>query len=391
MLMIAETTRAAQRHRLLQIEQLEDRLLLAGNVTLGILVGGGPTADISLIGDADSNSIAISTEGGELTVEGLDGTRLTPGAFNIPLRVLAGLIVDTDFDGVSASFFTFNSSVVIALNDIQVSLGAGNDNVAVSNLSLDDNLSIDTGVGSDNVLLSNVYVDDSITLATGDGNDMVNILQTTSDDGAWSIATGSGNDSVSIAESLIDDDITIVAGTGNNQVTISNSAIAGRLDISAGSGSDEVLIEDNVFLSVSGASLGAGNDQFVATGNMGLEGSFNAGAGDDAMLFANNQFVGLLDSDIQMMLGTGNDELVTAGNTFGNGLDILVVDMGEGNDYYVSGGNIFETPGFGNFDVDADGGAGYDILVALDSQPSDQFDAPPMLTNWELIDPDFAA
>ncbi|MFG0333258.1 MAG: hypothetical protein ACF8TS_07855 [Maioricimonas sp. JB049] len=170
--------------RKFQAEQLEERVLLAVNVALGLLAGPGPNLAVSLTGDADANSVAVSTDGvgagAELTIEGLNGTALTPGAINIPLPILAGLIVDTDFDGTSASFVTFNNVVVDALagnlginTTTTVDLGDGADWVAASNTEFGGNVTINTGAGNDAVILTGNQFDGDVTIDTGDGKDLL--------------------------------------------------------------------------------------------------------------------------------------------------------------------------------------------------------------------------
>ncbi|MFG0333132.1 MAG: hypothetical protein ACF8TS_07210, partial [Maioricimonas sp. JB049] len=222
-----------------------------------------------------------------------------------------------------------------------------------------------------------------VDINLGAGNDQ--LFGQNSTDWEGSISGGPGDDLVDLTNTSFTGDVAIDLSDGNDTLTVTNSEIGGVLAVDMGAGNDAVTLDASVVFPF--INLGVGNDQFVATGNTIGDGVFDGGDGDDVMLFSQNRFATLGNFQTDIALGSGNDQLVAAGNTFASGIDFLNVEMGDGDDYFVSGGNIFSTDTY----VDANGGAGYDLLVALDSQPPDQFIVPPILTNWELIDPDFPA
>ncbi|MFG0332020.1 MAG: hypothetical protein ACF8TS_01535 [Maioricimonas sp. JB049] len=494
----------------LNVERLEERVLLAGNVAISV-VG----ATLGLTGDAASNDVSVSTAGGQLTIAGNAGTTLSagPGAaallpfivatdfttfvtlnnafvnllatlpfvtvdFNMlggndvvevdstavagnvvintgtgnDLLLMDGSSVGGDFtvnmgDGADRAIATFNTwgDGVGPIEAINVNMGAGNDAVSISNSATlgvagGAVLVVNTGDGADAVNLDNNAFADDVSIDTGAGNDGVSV--TNSSGGPLTISTGTGDDQVEVTNDISFStfgSLTISTGTGVDNVTVRNldpwdllidvgaggatpqqvivdefNAVVGTYTLLGGDQADHFVLTNAAPGTVTGNSiqtfggndiveiansvvfevdvdLGAGNDQLIGQNNTGWEGSISGGPGDDAVLLANNQF-GFFSASMSIDLGTGNDQLAMHGSTFESGLNLLQINMGSGDDYYVSGGNSYQSS-FGppSFVVNASGGAGSDNLVALDSQPRDQFDAPPNLSGWELIDPDFPA
>jgi|GEM_PF-2586175 len=385
MLMMAETTRplAAQRHRLLQIEQLEDRLLLAGNVAISVL-----STTLGLTGDAAANDISVITEGGQLTLAG-NGTTLSPGPGS---AALLPFVVATDFNGTTATFVTLNNTFVNALATLPIvtvdfDMQGGNDTVSVETTTVGGNVVIDMGAGNDLLRMDQTTVGGDFTANFGDGADRA-------------IATfNTWGDNLGPLEA-----INVNMGAGNDALAISNSSIAqGVQTISTGAGDDIVEYTDCVLYTFD-VDLGTGDDQFIMEDTLIFNpyspgGGFPhllGGLGDDAVLLSHNSFDIQSEEDaFTVELGGGDDELVMVGNSVDSRKFEFYVDMGADNDYLATGGNMFFLgPAFSNdLPVEFDGGSGSDLLVALDSQPLDQFDPdiPFTLLGWELIDPDFPA
>ncbi|QDU38255.1 hypothetical protein Mal4_25800 [Maioricimonas rarisocia] len=166
-----------------QAEQLEERVLLAGNVALGIVLNaGGPSLDISLTGDADDNSLAVTTTGTgagtQITVSLEDGGTFVPGVIAAPAPVLAAIAATVD--AFSPSSITFNATFANALAggaaiplNVDIDLGAGNDTVAVTDTTFGGDVSVDTGTGNDTgVLVGNQFNGDVMVDMDG-GNDLL--------------------------------------------------------------------------------------------------------------------------------------------------------------------------------------------------------------------------
>jgi len=153
--------------RRFQFERLENRSLLAGNVTAALSSGV-----LTLTGDASSNSVQVS---------------------QISSTTWKVLGIATTING-SRSAQTFNG-----VTDIGANLGTANDSIKVSQMALTGNLTIDDSAGgSQFVQLLDVSAN-QISVTTGAGTDRVNVTDA-STAGDFSISTGDGRDSAIVSD-----------------------------------------------------------------------------------------------------------------------------------------------------------------------------------------------
>src|SRR5688572_21019772 len=148
-----------------RIERLEDRRLLAGNVTAQLVDGS-----LRIVGDAQNNDIVIEKDfvADLLRVNGNDTTingDSMPAEFNIPpdIRIILGdgndRIVSRDAE---------------SSNTLSIDTGNGNDAVFMDGgLSMD--LRIRTGAGRDVITLTSIGVNDSGLIESGEGRDFISI------------------------------------------------------------------------------------------------------------------------------------------------------------------------------------------------------------------------
>ncbi len=90
--------------------------------------------------------------------------------------------------------------------------GAGNDQFALSELTVSHNLTVESGVGDDQVAVSELAVAGNARITTGVGNDTLSAEGAISIDGNLRVSLGAGNDDLSVAEDI---DLSV---TGNARI-----------------------------------------------------------------------------------------------------------------------------------------------------------------------------
>ena len=136
-----------QTRRRLRTESLENRQMMAGDVTARIV-----SDDIYITGDFESNSIEISQVDDILTVNGLDGTTVNGSDNAHEMRLTR------DVNG-SDRFF---------VDDVFIEMGNGSDRVTIDNVEVGNpnlpsfqqrhDLNIDLGRGDNRLSMDDVYV-----------------------------------------------------------------------------------------------------------------------------------------------------------------------------------------------------------------------------------------
>ncbi len=206
------------KHRTLKCESLENRQLMAGNVSVNLVAN-----EVRVLGDSAANQVSVvQLPSGAYRIQGQGGTTINGRAF---------------FDAKSPDF------------DLRINLGAGNDSLVVGNhianpAMVVEDLEIDMGAGNDNVVVGNVRTTDNqfAVIRLGDGNDVASIQKST-------IKTG----------------LRVEAGAGNDQLEVWKSTINGKLEANMGAGNDKVTLIDAVFSS-SFLDGGSGTDTLKRTG-----------------------------------------------------------------------------------------------------------------------------
>src|SRR5882672_6183277 len=167
------------------MERLEDRRMLAGNVTAEVVDGV-----LTIQGDSKGNGIVLDSI-----------TRRTG-----PFRLTGD--ATTTINGQSGHVD------LAAVRDVRISLGSGKNSLEVHGMRLPGKLVIDTGRDRDLVQVETVHVEGAITVRTGGGNDVVE-----------GVGATSGADKKIVTED--GDDIVLING-GRNL----------RLQVNTGSGDD---------------------------------------------------------------------------------------------------------------------------------------------------------
>ncbi|MGI8980410.1 MAG: tandem-95 repeat protein, partial [Pirellulaceae bacterium] len=210
--------RIAARRRILGLEQLERREVLAGNVAATIRGG-----NLFLSGDNLANDISI--------------TRTAPNSVTI-----------------AGNGTTVNGQAAVTFNNFRrhlaVNLKGGNDNVSFANAADDlfrihGNLTVHTGAGNDQVNFTDTAVVGVLHIDTGSGNDQVSGTPGTSTWGLRAahvakIFTGTGNDVVSLDRSRFGNTATFLMQKDNDNLFLSNSIFVKTTILNGGLGFDRL-------------------------------------------------------------------------------------------------------------------------------------------------------
>lgn len=329
----------SSRNRLIRLEALESRAMLAGNVSVSVTGG-----NLNITGDGKDNLVLVEQVGtGQYAITGAN-------------------FADSGLVGYQAGPTRINNSpngtVVVSgvTGDINVNLNGGKDVIGMGN-SLDDLVALADEAGivleMDEEEIPNeaariepepvegrFFAPRHLFVNTGAGNDTVVVNADVK--GLALINTGDGNDGVAFgspsqAESqvLVGLDVTILTGNGNDSAGAINFAANGLLNVNTAGGNDRVLAYQ---FGVGAVSIvtGAGNDVvdvesfttdrtvFVDTGagnDFAFLENFSAGQG-----FGPNEQEGA--GFVTVITGAGNDE---AELEFFEA-EGVTVDTGAGND-----------------------------------------------------------
>ena len=199
-------------HLVLDLESLESRQMLAGQVS--VQVDGG---NLILKGDADDNSILVSSALGTIRLDAYDGTEL------------AGDASGTSYDTLIPDN---------ALNDVTIKMKRGDDSIVfygVNSFDITGRLTIKMGAGDDDVSIVNITqagtsIAGSTHINMGSGRDAINIDNVTFI-GPLTIKTGAGDDGVIVASAVppvdfvrMHDSVVVKLGSGDDQFTIIETA-----------------------------------------------------------------------------------------------------------------------------------------------------------------------
>jgi hypothetical protein len=153
---------------MIQIESLEGRKLLSGNVSTQF---SADEYTLAITGDARSNEIVVSTDAlGVTTVTPLPGTTIN-GSPNPETFSDAGTIVIDTGNG-----YDYVGLTHLYIQDCLISTGNGSDTVSAYDSNLFFRLDINTGAGSDEVTLAGqTGVGSGIAIDLGTGKDLLAI------------------------------------------------------------------------------------------------------------------------------------------------------------------------------------------------------------------------
>jgi uncharacterized surface protein with fasciclin (FAS1) repeats len=260
--------RIKRQHSTQNYGTLEERRLLAGNVTVA------NTDNLYIRGDTLDNQIEIiGNEDGSISIIGKNDTTVNGDA--APLTIAGGEI-DSSINGVRASYdFGLranvgqgNDSVLIEGVEFKGSSivygGPGNDAVGVYQTNFLDRLLLQTFTGNDSVSIDTADVKQDLFVVTLDGEDTVGI------DGAQLegdvfVVTGNGADRIALRENSVFDNLLVLSQDGADYVSIENNLVGQQTGIYSGDGNDEVSLDYSNVASVANTRVGgqSGSDRFT--------------------------------------------------------------------------------------------------------------------------------
>lgn len=205
----------------LRLESLENRNLMAGDVTVQVFGGS-----LMISGDEASNGIALSSTEveGQFVVSGLDagGEETTINGESTPLVV----------EGVD--------------RNVRIRMGRGDDVVRAPNLDVAGSVSVRTGMGDDVVRIGEADADEAVAdigrglfIRLGDGDDRATVANTSA---RWlRINGGSGDNSIAVRDSNLTGSLTVRSRDGEDDVRL-NTIDARRIALHTGAGDDSIGI-----------------------------------------------------------------------------------------------------------------------------------------------------
>lgn len=346
--------------RRLNLEGLETRALLAGDVTVSVLngnlliVGDSADNDITIEQGTTANSFivtGIGTVGGDTTINGAPSTTgtFTGVTHNITVRMNGG------DDTVSVLADT------LAPGNLSISLGSGDNTVAIgAGATITNNLSITAAGGDDTVTVTDTTVNGSANIETGGGDDDVTLTGlTVGEDTAAGAASQNvfGNSPLGrFLNNLFQDNngssnskagLTVDTGAGDDTVIASELTVHGSASIQTGFGDDTVSLTD---VTVDNQTTGGRNTNVAGL----LQNFLGNQHGNGLALGHLKQFLRQLNNnnddgdDDNQGNGGSNSQSSNAGG--------LIVDTGFGDDTVtisgLSAAKLSVTTGFGADTVD---------------------------------------
>jgi hypothetical protein len=342
----------SQRFNRLAVEKLEDRDLMAGNVTAfrqsGLLVINGDTADngitINWIQATKTFQVLSAQQGGtNTTVNGVDSTAAAPQVFTAitkGIQINMGLGDDNVVVGGTAT--TFNVAGYMTID-----MGAGNDTLTIgrnetvannvttpeSEVGIAASLAIQMGAGNDTVDITNTTiardlvihadVNSPVTLAA-DGADIIRFPTTFTPQGGnpvvfpvkvggrSTILLGGGVDTLNVANFTSGYGLLVGDLAGNLTMDVTDSRIGGELKLQKNGGAANTINVDNVTGGTLRLYTGNGVDTFTIRDSIFERLYMDTAAGVDSITIGNTTVrqTGLIDgarNKAQLIQEPGNN------------------------------------------------------------------------------------
>lgn len=227
------------------LEQLEDRTLLAGNVTAQFL---GQHAFVN--GDSADNSVQVLVDGGNIVLRGSDGTTI---------------------NGSSNDFVLAANSTSLP-GSLVASLSSGNDTFAVDGITIGRDLFVNGGSGNDLLVASATNVGRNLTVWGAAGNDDI-VVDASRIERDVNLAGFGGDDDIVIRDSTVVDDLRIIGHGGQDIIHLDSVLVGDKSLLAGGGGADNIQIQGtSQFADRMRAFGGAGSDNIEATAGVIFDG-----------------------------------------------------------------------------------------------------------------------
>ncbi len=248
-------------------ERLENRALLAGNVTAQLI---GQTAFVN--GDAADNSVEVIIDAGNVVVRGIDGTTINGAAGDFIVASNSSEITGSLVASFSGGNNTFAVNGITVGRDIVVSGGHGNDTMTVQSTTVGRHLWMSGAQGNDILGASNVTTVGSLYISGGAGNDDIVIDASTIGVDTRIDGLG-GDDDIVVRNSTLSDDLTIAGHSGHDVIMLDGARVGDKTWLRGGSGADNMIVQGNSqFYDRVRAFGGSGGDNFEAVAGVIFDG-----------------------------------------------------------------------------------------------------------------------
>ena len=357
------------------IERLEDRRLMAGDVSARIVNG-----NLVVRGDDAANSIIVAhapTNANEFYVQGVND------ANGVATRVNGTANGATTFRGfngrIDIQLKGGNDSIVMAgiiCRGLSVDLGSGNDQFVEYSLTVNGDLCFNAAGGDDHVEFKTADTSGSLKVNLGDGNNSFLMEHATvgqrgdfksgrgNDSFRWLdvafdsivVDLGDGANTLDFDSCTVNRDAQFTTGNGADSATIVQSTVNGNLRLfldggncqTTGSGNDTCQISSSKVIGNTSANLGDGDNGYFTLQHSTFQGdvTFQGGKGTDFLVLYDIHVLRSLKANF----GGGTNQTSVLGITVdgradfigGSGVDSfeivgitaasLNVAMGKGND-----------------------------------------------------------
>ncbi len=298
-------------NRTLSFQQLEDRRLMAGDVSVVVKNG-----TINITGDNKDDAIVIEQVGsGQYKIFGTTGGNTTinkqstpqtftgvTGDFNIDLK---GGNDDVDFENVN-----FGQAVTLPRN--LTIKDVGNDVMNVNNVNVLGNVSLTGGSGNRVISFDNTAISGGFSANLGSGGTILYFINASvgsptvnAGKNDTSIKLGNGGSIVEIFNAKFERDLTANMSSNNNDDSIfevDGGTVGRNASVTMGNGTDHVSLNNFAISEKLTVKTGNGNDQ-VALGGI-----------DNTVIGSASQPAAVTADQIYVDLGKGNDTLKFGGN-----------------------------------------------------------------------------
>lgn len=237
--------------RKLAFEQVENREMMAGNVSAAIYGG-----ELVIVGDDQSNSIQV-TEVSDRVVEinAINGTTINGASvayfYNPSDKLNAYMNGGDDV----LQILTTQGHRTTTFNNVFINMGSGRDGLGISDTAIFGNSTLIMGadwendtdvlvlggklIGTQTPPITNFWA--NLDIKTGGGGDYVYFLDKTNVYGNLSLRTGDGDDQVQMERLLAYKDFYADLGNGDDQMNAGGLDARGNVYIDAGWGNDLYL------------------------------------------------------------------------------------------------------------------------------------------------------
>lgn len=264
--------RSHSAHRALAVETLEDRSLLAGNVTASmsgsklVIQGDGEANHVVLSYDRATQRLhvnGVATPGGATTINGSS----TPPAGFARVRQVQVLLGDGDD---TLEVLNPGATDVVITQYFSIDTGGGDDTVVfgrvgnaaggaaplASKVRTGAGINVQTGDGDDQIQIANLEVGGHLLIGTGAGDDTVQCLNEFSPGGAastrlfplrvrnqLSVHLGEGEDELSLRNLTTGGMLRVYDEAGAADIEIYNARVPALVDIDTGNGADQITVK----------------------------------------------------------------------------------------------------------------------------------------------------